>query len=44
MRLLRLIVLVIPDLDIDLYPFRHKKLDILAIIRTLLIDPQYLLP
>lgn len=43
MRLFRLIVLIIPNLDIDLDPFRHEKFDIFAIIRALLIDPQYLL-
>ena len=36
-------MLVVPDLHVDLDPFRHEKLDILAIIGTLLIDPQYLL-
>lgn len=43
MRLLCLIVLVVSDLYVDLNPFRHEKLDILIIIGTLLIDPQYLL-
>lgn len=43
MRLLRLIVLVISDLNIDLNPFRHKKLNVLTIISTLLINPQNLL-